>query len=143
LVRLIPGACFETPQDGLLPGDTIVYNDGGPGNGNGHVVLIDRISAGGGTCEFSIIHSSSAEGRIGPQISLKGGSTGGGRVSDAFGAFSNRLGKNCAALVKDMPGVKIGRFNSKPGCQGEKKPIKNEECIREQCGKELGISFDI
>lgn len=127
MIKHIPGQCFKEPKDGLLPGDTVVYNSGG----KGHVFMIDRV-AGGSGCEFSIFHSTGGDGNFdGPQIQLKGGEKGGSPVSDRTGATMNRLSRACVANAG--PNVKVGRFDPKaPGCQGQVKEFKNEACA-DQC----------
>ena len=138
MVKLIEGggSCFDQVSDGLLPGDMVVYNEGG----KGHVYLIDRISAGGpGSCEFSIIESSGGGDAAygGPRVVVKGGESGGAAVSDAMGATINRMSKSCVA--KDGKDVKVGRFNpNKPGCKGTPKQFKNEACVK-SC-PDLGVA---
>ncbi len=130
LIQLLKSgnSCWDLVNDGLLPGDMVVWNDGT----KGHVYLIDRISSGGpGSCEFSIIESSGGSDAQygGPRVVVKGGERGGSVVSDAMGTAMNRMSKSCVA--KDGKDVKTARFNpNKPGCKGTPKKFKNEECVR-------------
>lgn len=140
LVDLVgkPNSCLKEVTGELREGDMVVHNDGSgakSANGNevsGHVYLIDRISSGGGTCEFSIIESSGGKDSEygGPRVVVKGGEKGGSAVSDRKGRAMKGMSKEC--IAKDGKGnMKVARFDSKkPGCQGKKKKFVGEECVK-------------
>ncbi len=125
-----PSSCFQKVEGGILPGDLVVYNDGG----KGHVYLIDRVTMGP-SCNYSIIESSGgSDGQFGgPRVVSKTKGSGSQSmpsdnvVGDDVGAAGYSLGEDC--INKNGKDLKIVRFNGEEKCKAKPKMYKNEQCV--------------